>query len=49
MHKEVLGMEEKEEKKSLSYRLGEMLGTVIIGSIIIVIIALTAKFLTMLF
>lgn len=39
----------KEEKKTLSYRLGEMLGTVIIGSLIIVVIALTAKFLSMLF
>lgn len=49
MHKEVPGMEEKEEKKNLSYRLGEMLGTVIIGSLIIVVIALTAKFLSLLF
>lgn len=46
-------MKEKEkneaDKKSLSYRLGEALGTVIIGSIIILIIAVTAKFLSLLF
>jgi predicted membrane protein len=42
-------MEEKEEKKSLAYRLGEALGTVVIGSIIVVVIALTAKFLSLLF
>lgn len=42
-------MEEKNEKKTLGYRLGEALGTVIIGSVIVLIIALTAKFLTMLF
>lgn len=42
-------MEEKEEKKSLGYRLGELLGTVLIGSIIVIIIAVTAKVLTMMF
>lgn len=42
-------MEENKDKKSLAYRLGEVLGTVIIGSIIILVIAVTAKFLTMLF
>lgn len=38
-----------EERKSLAYRLGEMLGTAIIGSIIIVIVALTIKFVFWLF
>lgn len=43
-------MEEKDtEKKTLAYRLGEILGTVFIGSIIILVIALTAKALTLLF
>lgn len=42
-------MEEKEEKKSLGYRLGELLGTVLIGSVIVIIIAVTAKVLTMMF
>lgn len=37
------------EKKTLAYRLGEFLGTTIIGSIIVIIIALTAKFLSLLF
>lgn len=39
----------KEEKKTLGYRLGEILGTVIIGSIIILVIAVTAKVLTLMF
>lgn len=42
-------MEENKDKKSLGYRLGEALGTVIIGSVIVLVIAVTAKFLTMLF
>lgn len=42
-------MEENKEKKSLGYRLGEVLGTVIIGSIIVIVIAVTAKVLTLLF
>lgn len=42
-------MEEKEEKKSLGYRLGELLGTVLIGSVIVIIIAVTAKVLTLMF
>lgn len=42
-------MEEKENKKSLGYRLGEILGTVIIGSIIVIVIAVTAKVLTLMF
>lgn len=42
-------MEEKKEKKSWPYILGEALGTVVIGSIIIIVVALTAKFLSLLF
>ena len=42
-------MEENKDKKSLGYRLGEVLGTVIIGSIIVIIIAVTAKVLTLMF
>lgn len=42
-------MEENKEKKSLGYRLGELLGTVLIGSVIVIIIAVTAKVLTMMF
>lgn len=40
---------DNKKKKSLAYRLGEVLGTVIIGSLIIVVIALTAKFVFWLF
>lgn len=42
-------MEEKENKKTLAYRLGEFLGTTIVGSIIVLVIAITAKILMMLF
>ena len=41
-------MEDK-QKKSLGYRLGEALGAVLVGSVIVIIIAVTAKVLTMLF